>query len=302
MISFRFHLVSIVAVFLALALGVLVGTTVVSQGVIEDLERRADEALQRSEELRDQVEELQAHLRSWEAFGVSVEPLLVGGQLAGREVLVVTQEDVDPAELDGVLRALQESGATAPSVLVLADRLALADGSSQAELAAALGSAPAGDPQALAAEAARRLADRLARGPEAVPDLLDVLVKGGFVALRGGQSPDEVGGPDQAVVVLSGGPEPPALDPARFLQPLTVALVQALRPVVAAETTDTAYPFVSLLRADDALGGRVVTVDNADTVPGRIAVVLGLRDLLRDPQRGGHYGVKDGASSLIPEP
>ncbi|HXF56569.1 MAG TPA: copper transporter, partial [Actinomycetota bacterium] len=184
MISFRFHLVSIVAVFLALALGVLVGTTVVSQGVISDLERRADEALQRSEELRDQVGELQADLRSWEAFGASVEPLLVGGQLAGRGVVVVTQEDVDPAELDGVLRALQESGATSLPVLVLTDRLALADGSSQAELAAALGSAPGGDPVALAAEAARRLAHRLAAGPGPEPDLLEQLVAGGFLALR----------------------------------------------------------------------------------------------------------------------
>lgn len=302
MISFRFHLVSIVAVFLALALGVLVGTTVVSQGVIDDLERRADEALQRSEELRGQVEELQADLRSWEAFGASVEPLLVGGQLAGREVLVVIQEDVDPAELDGVLRALQESGATAVPVLVLTARLALTDGSSRAELAAALGTSAATDPELLAVEAARRLAGRLAGGPGPAPDVLEELVTGGFVALRGGQPPEEVGGPDQAVVVLSGGPEPPAVEPARFLQPLTVALVQALQPVVAAETTDTVYPFVPLLRADGALGGRVVTVDNADTLPGRIAVVLGLRDLLQDPEKGGDYGVKDGASSLIPEP
>jgi hypothetical protein len=35
---------------------------------------------------------------------------------------------------------------------------------------------------------------------------------------------------------------------------------------------------------------------------GRIAVVLGLRDLLETPGHGGHYGVKPGATSLIPKP
>jgi hypothetical protein len=302
LISFRFHLVSIVAVFLALALGVLVGTTVVNQGVIDDLERRADDAVQRSEELRDQVEGLQADLRTWEAFGASVEPLLVEGQLVGRQVLVVTQEDVDPGELDGVLRALRESGAASAPVLVVTGRMALADEPGRTELAAALG-VGATDPSALAGEAARQLAARIAAGPGASePDLLERLVAAGFLALPGGASPEAVGGPSQAVVVLSGGPGEPAVDPALFLAPLTVSLVHALRPVVAAETEDSAYPFVPLLRADDSLDGRVVTVDNADTMPGRIAVVLGLRDLLRDPGLGGHYGVKGGATALIPEP
>jgi hypothetical protein len=35
---------------------------------------------------------------------------------------------------------------------------------------------------------------------------------------------------------------------------------------------------------------------------GRVAVVLGLRDLLETPGQGGHYGVKPGATSLIPKP
>jgi hypothetical protein len=42
-------------------------------------------------------------------------------------------------------------------------------------------------------------------------------------------------------------------------------------------------------------------VDNADAAPGLVAVVLGLRDLVRDPAAGGDYGVKSGASKLIPD-
>ena len=86
------------------------------------------------------------------------------------------------------------------------------------------------------------------------------------------------------------------------LEPLAASLAVAGRPVVATETVDTAYPFVPLVRGDGVVNGRLVTVDNADTMVGRIAVVLGLRDLLETPGHGGHYGVKPGATSLIPKP
>jgi hypothetical protein len=72
--------------------------------------------------------------------------------------------------------------------------------------------------------------------------------------------------------------------------------------VAAAESADSATPFVLLLRDDGHLDGQMVTVDNADQVPGRAALVLGLRDLLSSPGSGGDYGIKAGASSLLPKP
>ena len=39
MINFRFHLVSLIAVFLALGLGILVGSTVVDQVIVDRLDR-----------------------------------------------------------------------------------------------------------------------------------------------------------------------------------------------------------------------------------------------------------------------
>lgn len=89
------------------------------------------------------------------------------------------------------------------------------------------------------------------------------------------------------------------MDPEAFLVPLVRATVAGEEPVAAGETEETVYTFVPLLRADGAIADRIVTVDNADTIPGRLAVVLGLRRLLETGE-GGHYGVKDGASSLLP--
>jgi hypothetical protein len=304
LISFRYHVVSIVAVFLALALGVLLGTTVVNQGVIENLSQRTNNAVTRSEQLRSQVSELQAELRSWDRFGAAVEPMLISGQLNAREVVIVTQEGVDAAEVDGVREALTDAGASVVALIVVTNRMALLDDDARTELQTIIGPlAPANDPAALSEAAAGELAARLTNGPVGTTDLLSELIDGRFLVVRGGTGTiEQIGRASQALSILAGGTREPALSPESFLAPLTVALAENARPVVAAETTETTYPFVPILRRDGSLDGQVVTVDNADTMPGRIAVVLGLRDLLQEPGRGGHFGVKGGASALIPQP
>lgn len=303
MISFRYHVVSIVAVFLALALGVLLGTTVVNQSVIENLSRRTNDAVRRSEQLRSQVSQQQTALRTWDRFGSAVEPLLISGQLTGREVVVVTQEGVDAAEVDGVREALTDAGASVVAVVVVTNRMALVDDDARSELRTLLGPAADGS-SALSDVAARQLAARLANGGAAESnDLLQRLIDARFLVIRGGTGAiEEVGRASQAVSVLAGTSRQPALEPESFLAPLTVALADGARPVVAAETTETVSPFVPILRRDGSLDDRLVTVDNADTMPGRIAIVLGLRDLLQSPGKGGHFGVKGGASALIPQP
>ena len=76
MISFRYHLVSIVAVFLALALGVVMGTTVVKQGVIDELRSRTDSALKTTHTLQQQVKELNDELKTLTTFSSQAEGLL----------------------------------------------------------------------------------------------------------------------------------------------------------------------------------------------------------------------------------
>ena len=250
------------------------------------------------------MSELQAGLRTWDRFGAAVEPILISGRLTGREVVVVTQEDVDAGEVDGVREAIADADASVVAVIVITNRMALLDAGARADLQGILGpGVPADDPVALSEAAARALAARLANGPAGAGDVLRQLVEARFVVVRDGTGTvDQIGRANQAVSVLAGGTQEPVLAPETFLAPLTVALVQSARPVVAGETTESAYPFVSLLRRDGSLDDQVVTVDNADTMPGRIAVVLGLRDLLQGPGTGGHFGVKGGASALIPQP
>jgi hypothetical protein len=304
LISFRYHLVSIVSVFLALALGVLVGTTVVNQGIVNDLRRRTNDAVKNADKLRDQIADLKAQANAANSFQNIVMPLLIKDQLTGAEVLMVTQQDVSASDVDGVRRALVDAGASVVAEIVVTNRMALSDDRSRADLAQALGTADGTDPNQMAEAAASAVAARLANGPglTGVPDLLDSLGSAGFLVRRGGTGTAGIGGEGQAVVLLSGTTAPPVVDPGLFMAPLAAALVQAGRPVAAAETETTLAPFVPLLRDDGSLDGRLVTVDDADDMSGRVALVLGLRDLLASPGKGGDYGVKAGASAVMPKP
>jgi len=302
-ISFRYHLVSIVAVFLALALGVLIGTTVVNQTIIADLDRRTESAVRSADDLRREVSDMRAEIQLRDRFDQAALPLLIEDQLIASEVVLLTVEGVDPSDVDVVRSTLRDAGASVVAEMVVTARMALADDAARGELATLLGMADSGDPTELSEAAGRSLGSRLATGPDSVDgDLLQGLASAGFVDVQAGRTFDGIGGEGQAVVLLAGGIGEPVVDPESFLAPLAESLAEAVRPVVAAETLESEYPFVQLVRNNGSIDGRLVTVDNADQVSGRIAIVLGLRNLLQSPGQGGDYGVKEGASGLLPQP
>ena len=70
MINFRFHLVSLIAVFLAMGLGILVGSTVVDQVIVDRLDREirsvsheSNQLKSDNSQLKDQVSQLNDFLK-----------------------------------------------------------------------------------------------------------------------------------------------------------------------------------------------------------------------------------------------
>ena len=295
MVSFRYFLVTLVAIFLALATGILMGTTVIRGTVIETLRTRADEALTEARRLRDDA-------REWTEFAEALTPRVVEDRLRGQPVLLVTEESVDAAEIDGVRRILEQSGAQVMDVLLVMRKTALPDAASRTELAAILERPESDPPSELVDEAATELGVRLANGSVGSgADILVELVRAQFLSTTDltVDDLDALGGQEQALVILSGGRAPPLVPPEGFFMPLVRSLVAQGQEVAAGETETTVYPFVELLRDDDEMRLTVTTVDNADGIPGQVAMVLALRDLLITGQVG-HYGVKPGRDALLP--
>ena len=81
MISFRYHVVSLVAVFLALALGIVVGTTALNGPVTTDLRHQVDDLKKRPHQLADQVKALQAQVDDAGQFATTFGAQLVAGTL-----------------------------------------------------------------------------------------------------------------------------------------------------------------------------------------------------------------------------
>lgn len=305
MISFRQHVVTIVAVFLALALGLLAGSAFIQPRLVDQLRSQVEEQRGTMDDLRQQVSELSDRYADEQAFNDAALQHLTQGRLPERDVVVIAQSGIEDEVVSSARQALEAAGAT---VVVLAARETLApqDEGTQAELSELL-ALPGVDPEDLPGRTAEALADRLASGGSADPEdpdlLSDLLTQGYLAPVDAGLSDATVaaiGGPDQVVVVLSGGQaEEPVMAPEAFAVPLVRRLAELGIPVAGGESADTLLPFVAILRASGVDG--VVTVDDVDQSRGGAALVLGLDRLLASGE-GGDYGVKDGAVPLPPPP
>jgi hypothetical protein len=298
-ISFRYHLVSIVAVFFALAIGILVGTTVLPQVTIRQLREQTDSARLRADNLRAELDRVEGELGTSRQLAESLEPIIIRDQLLGRASVIVTAQGVDAAEIGGVRDALEQAGSVVKGILVFSNRMALDGPTDAQDLAAVLGTTDL-DPASLAETTGTEVGARLAEG--AAPfqtDLLQDLVTGGFLAVQAQPDLTQIGGPDQTVVQLTGSADAPVFDPGPVFLPMLSTLVSGGMTSAAAETTDTSYPYVEAVRDDGGLDGKLVTVDNGNTSAGRVSLVIALKDLIQTG-RGGDYGTKPGSTGLLP--
>ena len=317
MISLRYHIVSLVAVFLALALGIVVGSTVLQEGTVSALRATSQEVRQRSEENRTENLALKQEISRYQAFGTTVLPELVQDRLKGRSVVLVDTDKVDSGLRDGVRKILEDAGARVDGQITFADeRLALGADADRTAMARLL-AVDAGAPEVLRGELVKKLAARLATSTalpqedaQRASDMLTGLQDAKFLAdlklsqpLAAGTDPF----PRQGSMFVLLGPAATAttaVAPDAFLVPLAdqvssqasngpVAGVEAL--AVPKETS-----WILALRDNRPLSRRVSGIDSVDTVYGQLALVEALEDSLQQLP-AGQYGTKDGASGLLPE-
>ena len=316
MISLRYHIVSLVAVFLALALGIVVGSTVLQEGTVSVLRATSEQVRQQSERNSRENVALKQEISRLQSFGTTVLPELVQDRLKGRSVVLVDTDKVDSGLRDGVRKVLEDAGAEVDGQITFADeRLALG---TDADLTAAgrLLGVDAGDPEVLRGQLVKRLAERLAN-PAAIPqddrqrasDVLTGLQDADFLAdlrlsrpLAAGSDPF----PRQGSIFVLLGPAATAttaVAPDAFLVPLADQVSGLAGGAVAGgEAADVPREtsWILALRDNRAVSRRVSGIDSVDKVYGQLALVEALEDRLQQ-EAAGQYGVKDGASGLLPE-
>jgi hypothetical protein len=110
-IDFRYHLVSIVAVFLALAIGIVVGATQLQSATVSTLDNQSKTEQQSISSERTQIRSLQNQLGSAQRFAGASAPTLLAGRLSDQRVVLVTAPGADSAIVTGVSTALAQAGA-----------------------------------------------------------------------------------------------------------------------------------------------------------------------------------------------
>ena len=148
MINFRYHIVSLTAVFLSLILGIVMGTTVVSKATVDGLRSNLNAVEARSDRVSLANRQLQSQLRDAgrqdNALTDQMVVPVVQGALTGVPILVLADSSVDRITVDEVLSALVGAGARVDGTLVLNSRLQLT-GDNKARLAEVLGVSPTSD-------------------------------------------------------------------------------------------------------------------------------------------------------------
>ncbi|MGH3493791.1 MAG: copper transporter, partial [Sciscionella sp.] len=121
MISLRYHIVSISAVFLALALGVVLGSTTLSNTVLSGLSGQRDQLATQVSDLQAQRAQLQSSLASDNAFAQRVAASVVKGTLAKRTVALITTPGARPADRDALVKLIKAAGGSVTTQLQLTD-------------------------------------------------------------------------------------------------------------------------------------------------------------------------------------
>ena len=296
MFDFRYHLVSLAAVFIALAVGILLGAAI--SGKLGD----AENAL-----MKDRVKSLSDQLTQERSRSDIVErrseaaqellgdayPALMANRLEGEGFAVLFLGPVDGSVRSAVERALADANAGSPVRLVALDTPV--------------------DPKDLDAELqGNQLLARYAQGGDDFGALGEAL---GRELIEGNETPlwttlssrliEERSGTtstpvDGAIVVQTWhAPDSPGdadeQSSTRGTESLFEGLVRGLEstglPVVGVESTG-AEADLALFRQQG-----VSSVDDVDTLAGRLALAL-----LLEGAQPGHYGVKDSATDGVAPP
>jgi hypothetical protein len=307
-ISLRYHVISIAAVFLALALGVVLGSTAISDRLLSGLSSNRDDLGRQVSDLQAQRNALNAQLTNADVFGAAVGPRIVSGALRGRSVVLVTAPDAAPADRDALTGLLSSAGATVTGELQLTDAFTDPSRSDQlSELSTRL--LPAGLRLPTASDAGTLAGGLLGSlllinpnngkaqaTPAETTAVLAGLGDGGFVHT----GPRVL--PAQLVVVLTGGTGRGngSGDRAGILARFATQLDHAGAGAVLAGrpgSADGNGP-IGVVRADTAAASVLSTVDDVSTASGRVVTVLALAEQAQG--RAGRYGTGGNAQAMVP--
>jgi hypothetical protein len=279
--SARYHAVSLIAVFLALAVGILIGAEFGGDALTstrKDLENSLTGNLR---DAQSRADELSGQLGRSNEFAERVYPVLVRNKLHGRRIGVVAFGDLPGNTSAAIEDALESTGARLAGVGVVREPV---------------------DLHALAGDLAKTRLAAIGRNPDVLTEfgagVGRQIVRGGTLLerVRGhlfSRASGNFGGLDGVIVVRQQPEEMGPVQRANASQ-LEAALLNGITgtrtPAVGAETSTAEPSSVSFFHGND-----LSSVDDVDLPAGRLATVFALLGA------EGSFGIKGSANQLLPD-
>jgi hypothetical protein len=312
-ISLRTHAISLAAVFLALAIGVALGSGLLSNTLLSGLRDDKHELQNQINTLTDDKNRLNEKLNASGQFDTQMSPRIMRDSLAGKSVVLFRTPDADGGDVDALTRLVGQGGGTVTGTIALTQEFV--DANSAEKLLSVVNSpiVPAGTQlstksvdQGSQAGDLLGIALLINKDPRVSPvddtprnTVLAALRDTGFLTygdqhisaantalvVTGGRLGDDAGNRGATVARFAAG-----------LAPHGSGTVIAGRDGSASGTAA-----VAVTRSDSGLSAAVGAVDDVGTESGRITTALSLSSLINGG-RPGQYGIGQGATSVtIPQ-
>jgi hypothetical protein len=279
--SARYHATSLIAVFLALAVGILVGAEFGGDALNGTRKNLENSLVGNLQDARGRVEDLNAEIGHADEFDEKVYPVLTRDRLLGKRIALVAFGNLPGEITSAVEGALGPTGAKLVGVGVVREPV---DTTSLAEnLADTRFSELATEPEQLI-EFGTGVGRQIVIGgtlPEFVRSQLFTHASGEFGALDG-------------VIVVRSQPEgmgPVQRSTANALETSMLKGITATNvPTVGVESTTSEPSSISFFGSNE-----LATVDDVETTAGELALVYALLGA------EGNFGVKSSADRLLPD-
>jgi hypothetical protein len=308
-ISLRQHAISLAAVFLALAVGVFLGSGVLSDTLLSGLRAEKGDLNKQITTLTDQRNAVNEKLGAADDFDTQMSGRMVRDTLAGKSVVLIRTPDADNDDVAAVSRIVGQAGGTVTGTLALTQQFV--DANSAEKLRSVVNSSivPAGAQlsttmvdQGSQAGDLLGIALLINRKPEIRPaddpqrdTVLAALRDTGFLMYGG----DHIGAANTAVVVTGGALGDDAGNQGSTVARFAAAMAPHGAGTVLAGRDGSAggTAAVAVTRADAGMAADVTTVDDISVESGRITTVLALQNLINGGPTG-KFGIGPGATSI----
>jgi Copper transport outer membrane protein, MctB len=335
-IDFRYHLVSIVAVFLALAIGIVLGAAELQGPTYNILNNTTAKLQNEYDQTRGQLATAQAQANEGESYAQAVEPAVLRDLLTGQRLLIITEPGAQSSVVSGITAAAADAGASVTGQIALQPEFFATSSTTQDSLnqtnldvahAANISLVNSGSYQQQAVQVIA--SELLTKSPKSAAGQAGGSQAGG--SQTGGS---QTGSADQSsnaqamlaayassgflnttgqpatqaslvvVVTPQNAPSDGTADPLdQVLPPLATELAATSSATVVAGSSAGSGPRspIAVLRSNNVTN-QVSTVDDADLASGQSVVIQALAILLAGGKAGSYGFVDNGASAVAPSP